>query len=73
MSNSPASPWSGMRSPRPSNQDEMSSRLTTIYRKVRNDLAEGGTNTLFLAVGFCGGSSNRPMTVPTGPRCCWFR
>lgn len=33
-------------------ESELFSRLTTIYRNVRNDLAEGGSNTLFLAVGF---------------------
>lgn len=27
-------------------------RLTALYRKIRNDMAEGGSNTLFLAVGF---------------------
>ncbi len=32
--------------------DQLDKRLTTIYRAVRNDLAEGGSNTLFLAVGF---------------------
>lgn len=32
--------------------EELASRLTTLYRSVRNDMAEGGTNTLFLAVGF---------------------
>ena len=32
--------------------DQMRSRLTALYRKARSDLAEGGTNTLFLAVGF---------------------
>lgn len=31
---------------------ELDVRLTALYRKVRNDLAEGGTNTLYLAVGF---------------------
>lgn len=31
---------------------EMAARLTTLYRKARSDLAEGGTNTLFLAAGF---------------------
>jgi very-short-patch-repair endonuclease len=31
---------------------DLSNRLTTLYRSVRNDLAEGGSNTLFLAVGF---------------------
>ena len=32
--------------------NEMQSRLTTLYRKSRSDMAEGGTNTLFLAIGF---------------------
>ncbi|QDV53068.1 ATP-dependent RecD-like DNA helicase [Gimesia fumaroli] len=31
---------------------ELDARLTNLYRIARNDLAEGGTNTLFLAVGF---------------------
>ena len=31
---------------------ELSARLTELYRRARNDLAEGGSNTLFLAVGF---------------------
>lgn len=31
---------------------EMVNRLTELYRKARSDMAEGGTNTLFLAVGF---------------------
>lgn len=31
---------------------EMANRLTELYRKARSDMAEGGTNTLFLAVGF---------------------
>lgn len=31
---------------------ELDSRLTNLYRIAKNDLAEGGTNTLFLAVGF---------------------
>lgn len=31
---------------------QLDARLTDLYRQVRNDLAEGGTNTLFLAVGF---------------------
>ncbi|SOH94851.1 Part of AAA domain-containing protein [Monaibacterium marinum] len=30
----------------------MRKRLTALYRKARSDLAEGGTNTLFLAIGF---------------------
>lgn len=29
----------------------LTARLTALYRQARNDLAEGGTNTLFLAVG----------------------
>ena len=32
--------------------DQMRKRLITLYRKARSDLSEGGTNTLFLAVGF---------------------
>ena len=36
----------------PLSDTELTSRLTTIYRAVQNDLSEGGTNTLFLAVGF---------------------
>lgn len=32
--------------------DQMQKRLIALYRKARSDLAEGGTNTLFLAVGF---------------------
>lgn len=32
--------------------EELTKRLTTLYRSSRNDLAEGGSNTLFLAVGF---------------------
>lgn len=31
---------------------EMTAQLTELYRKARSDMAEGGTNTLFLAVGF---------------------
>jgi len=31
---------------------DLNNRLTTLYRSVRNDLAEGGSNTLFLGVGF---------------------
>ncbi|MFG1421721.1 DUF4011 domain-containing protein [Roseixanthobacter liquoris] len=30
----------------------LEARLIDLYREVKNDLAEGGTNTLFLAVGF---------------------
>ncbi|MDO5604803.1 MAG: DUF3320 domain-containing protein [Paracoccus sp. (in: a-proteobacteria)] len=36
----------------PLTEREMTNRLTELYRKARSDLAEGGTNTLFLAVGF---------------------
>lgn len=32
--------------------DQMDKRLVNLYRASRNDMAEGGTNTLFLAVGF---------------------
>jgi len=31
---------------------EMEKRLITLYRRAKSDLAEGGTNTLFLAAGF---------------------
>lgn len=31
---------------------ETQARLTTLYRKAKSDLAEGGANTLFMAVGF---------------------
>ncbi|MDR3487487.1 MAG: DUF3320 domain-containing protein [Bradyrhizobium sp.] len=31
---------------------QLEARLVELYRQVRNDFAEGGTNTLFLAVGF---------------------
>lgn len=36
----------------PLSSEELANRLTTIFRNVRNDLSEGGSNTLFLAVGF---------------------
>ena len=32
--------------------EELAKRLTNLYRSSRNDLAEGGSNTLYLAVGF---------------------
>ena len=32
--------------------EELTRRLTVLYRRSRNDLAEGGSNTLFLAIGF---------------------
>ena len=31
---------------------EMNNRLLTLYRRARDDMQEGGTNTLFLAAGF---------------------
>jgi len=31
---------------------DLAARLTTLFRKAKNDLAEGGSNTLYLAVGF---------------------
>ncbi|MFW8642059.1 DUF4011 domain-containing protein [Rhizobium beringeri] len=31
---------------------DLDGRLTEIYRRAQNDMAEGGSNTLFLAVGF---------------------
>jgi len=36
----------------PLEQGDLASRLTTLYRAARNDMAEGGSNTLFLAIGF---------------------
>ncbi|MEY3458665.1 MAG: hypothetical protein RL215_1822, partial [Planctomycetota bacterium] len=33
-------------------RDELKARLTDLYRRSRNDLAEGGSNTLFLVMGF---------------------
>lgn len=36
----------------PLSSSELNNRLTALYRKVRNDLSEGGSNTLYLAVGF---------------------
>ncbi len=33
-------------------QDELDKRLIELHRQARSDIAEGGTNTLFLAVGF---------------------
>ncbi|MDS9469037.1 DUF3320 domain-containing protein [Paracoccus sp. MBLB3053] len=36
----------------PLTADDMTSRLTELYRKARSDVQEGGTNTLFLAAGF---------------------
>lgn len=38
--------------PSPLDSKQLEARLTELYRQVRNDLAEGGANTLFLAVGF---------------------
>ena len=37
--------------PQLSKQD-MTARLTTLFRKAKSDMAEGGANTLFLAAGF---------------------
>ncbi len=36
----------------PLTREEMNRRFLTLYRRARSDLAEGGTNTLFLAAGF---------------------
>ncbi len=38
--------------PSPLDARELAARLIELYRQVRNDFAEGGANTLFLAVGF---------------------
>ncbi len=42
---------------------DLEARLTALFRKARNDLAEGGSNTLYLAVGFL-----RWKQVPTDER-----
>jgi very-short-patch-repair endonuclease len=34
------------------NSDDLTTRLTELYRTAKNDLAEGGSNTLYMAVGF---------------------
>jgi very-short-patch-repair endonuclease len=36
----------------PLTKQELTGRLVDIHRRVKNDMAEGGTNTLFLAAGF---------------------
>lgn len=36
----------------PLDGNALEARLTELYRRVRNDFAEGGANTLFLAAGF---------------------
>ncbi|MCY4259333.1 MAG: DUF4011 domain-containing protein, partial [Rhodobacteraceae bacterium] len=36
----------------PLDKSETDKRLLTLYRRAKSDLAEGGTNTLFLAAGF---------------------
>ncbi|HMP80278.1 MAG TPA: DUF4011 domain-containing protein, partial [Pirellulaceae bacterium] len=33
-------------------QDELGTRSTHLFRRVKNDLSEGGANTLYLALGF---------------------
>jgi hypothetical protein len=38
--------------PSPLDAPQLEARLIDLYRQVRNDFAEGGANTLFLAVGF---------------------
>ncbi|MGO7378672.1 DUF3320 domain-containing protein [Rhizobium ruizarguesonis] len=38
--------------PSPLDARQLDARLIDLYRQVRNDFAEGGANTLFLAVGF---------------------
>ena len=38
--------------PSPLEAKQLESRLVDLHRQVRNDFAEGGANTLFLAVGF---------------------
>lgn len=36
----------------PLEPDELDARLIALYRRAKNDINEGGSNTLFLAVGF---------------------
>ena len=36
----------------PLTEKDMRGRLTTLFRKAKSDIAEGGTNTLFMAAGF---------------------
>ncbi len=38
--------------PSPLEPQQLDARLTTLYRRGKNDLNEGGSNTLFLAIGF---------------------
>jgi len=38
--------------PSPLDAQQLNARLIDLHRQVRNDFAEGGANTLFLAVGF---------------------
>lgn len=38
--------------PSPLDQQQLEARLIELHRQVKNDFAEGGANTLFLAVGF---------------------
>lgn len=38
--------------PSPLSGEDLTARLIEMHRRVRNDFAEGGANTLFLAVGF---------------------
>jgi len=42
---------------------DLAARLTALFRKAKNDLAEGGSNTLYLAVGFL-----RWKQSPTGEK-----
>jgi hypothetical protein len=44
-------------------EDDLEARLTALFRKGKNDLAEGGSNTIYLAVGFL-----RWRPAPTDPR-----
>jgi very-short-patch-repair endonuclease len=57
------SAWSSREVVAPLNERELSARLTTVYRAARSDMAEGGSNTLYLAVGFLRWKQN-----PTDPK-----
>ncbi|PKU21419.1 DUF3320 domain-containing protein [Telmatospirillum siberiense] len=48
-------------------EEEMSARLTELFRFARNELQEGGANTLYLAMGFLSwrrGEEDKPCRAP---------
>ncbi|MCP4479584.1 MAG: DUF3320 domain-containing protein, partial [Planctomycetaceae bacterium] len=44
--------WASKEVVAPCSDQELQRRLTNVYRSSKSDLAEGGSNTLFLAIGF---------------------